>query len=61
MYPSFEYQTMYTSNIRNMGDPYVCEYGIKSVVFGEKKDNLKQDELWANAHLWYPHIYVQCV
>jgi hypothetical protein len=36
---------MYTSNIRNMGDPYVCEYGIKSVVFGEKKDNLKQDEL----------------
>jgi hypothetical protein len=21
----------------------------------------KQDELWANAHLWYPCIYVQCV
>jgi len=21
----------------------------------------KQDELWANAHLWYPRIYVQCV
>ena len=21
---------------------------------------VKQDELWANAHLWYPRIYVQC-
>ena len=21
----------------------------------------KQEELWANAHLWYPRIYVQCV
>ena len=21
----------------------------------------KQDELWANAHLWYPRIYVQYV
>jgi hypothetical protein len=32
---------MYRSNIRNMGDPYVCEYGIKSVVFGEKKRQFK--------------------
>ena len=22
---------------------------------------IKQDELWDNAHLRYPHIYVQCV
>jgi len=27
----------------------------------EKEQRDKQDELWANAHLWYPRIYVQCV
>jgi len=24
-------------------------------------NRLKQDELWANTHIWYPRIYVQCV